>query len=589
MNLFVLVHDKGLIKGALTYSNKDDKAFKQKNLEGWGVYFAVNQFKQDRKEEHLIALRYAYADFDIAKRGDGQSREEKELKKSKLMSALLDHCPPTMIIDTSNGIQPLWELKDKNVSDENKKRYKNILKGIVEWSKLFGSAGDNVYDVSRILRLPDYYHQKEEPYLCKTINKNDIKYSYEELEAKFPYQEANKEKEYVSPVNTNLGIIDREISNIDFKDLIQRAFQSIGRPVSFDESGRMIDPIGGTTGTFIGRKGDRDYLCSSSHEPYKGNRITALADILQITNKEARKWIIDEYRLDYASLSKKQKIEEKKKDDEIISLYSYDDDVIPIKDAVKKDTSEDRFKISLDSLNEAFDGGFKSGDLVIISGASGMGKTTFSQTLVYDFCKQSIPCLYFSYECSVEHLNKKFLKMGIDEFYYAYTPRRNTSGEIGWIKEKIKEAVEKYSVKAIFIDHIDFLVPTNIKTSDNERIILKNITQELKGLAIELDIFIVLMAHIRNVHEKKDLDMHDIGYSAGIFQLADYVIMVQQTETKKDFGVSSGDLTNNERIIKIVKNRETGLLRFQKVAFNNNRYMPIDYAYSLEEINSFIK
>ncbi len=256
-----------------------------------------------------------------------------------------------------------------------------------------------------------------------------------------------------------------------------------------------------------------------------------------------------------------------------------EDQVLPIIEIVANQKNiNERFSTGFRIFDDIMKKGFKNGDLVIISGISGEGKTTFAQTLTYNLCKNVIPCLWFSYEVSIEELNRKFLEMGILDFYSAYAPKKNTTGNIEWIKEKIKEGWIKYATKVVFIDHIDFLTPIGIKTGDNETIALKKITTELKTLAIELDIVIVLMAHIKKLENNKEPEMQDIANSAGIFQLADYVFMLFRERNKqyKSFGGDiTGDLFTNNSIIKLVKNRETGQNKFLKVIYSKGRFTPL--------------
>jgi replicative DNA helicase len=261
------------------------------------------------------------------------------------------------------------------------------------------------------------------------------------------------------------------------------------------------------------------------------------------------------------------------------NFINCDDEVVHIKDAVDKKDKNEKFSSGFSVFDESMQGGFKFGDLAIISGISGQGKTTLAQTLTYNLCKQGLPCIWFSYECSVEHLNSKFEEMGISDFYYAYTPKKNTTGKLDWIKAKIKEGYVKHATKFVFIDHLDFLIPTNLKTSDNQSIVLKNIATELKSLAIELKIVIVAMAHIRKIENNREPEMQDIGYSAGVFQLSDYVIMVYREKNpqyKSFSGENSGDTFTNNTIIKYVKNRATGQLKFIKCQYANGKFIEID-------------
>lgn len=262
-----------------------------------------------------------------------------------------------------------------------------------------------------------------------------------------------------------------------------------------------------------------------------------------------------------------------------------DDQVILLEEAVDMSKLNcERYSTGFKEFDEAMLGGLKNGDLVIISGKSGQGKTTYSQTLTYNYCKQAIPTLWFSYEVTLEHLHRKFKEMGMPEFYQVFVPKINTTGHLKWIKEKIQEAVKKFDTKIIFIDHIDFLIPDTIgRSQDNTSAYLKMITTQLKSLAIELEVIIVCMAHLKKLSQDQEPDMEDIGYSAGIYQLADYVIMIHRESTKKavQFGelpkemIDQTNLYTNNAIVKIVKNRETGIAKMMKVKHINNLFKSI--------------
>jgi len=263
-----------------------------------------------------------------------------------------------------------------------------------------------------------------------------------------------------------------------------------------------------------------------------------------------------------------------------VDAHITDDKVLPLSEIAErdKDKGTDRFSTGFVDFDEVMEGGFKEGDLVVISGISGEGKSSYGQTLTYNLCNKGIPTLWFSYEVSAKHLDKKFRKMGIDQFYHVYTPEKNTTGKLEWIKYKIKESYLKYMTKVVIIDHIDFLTPTDIKNSDNETIALKKITTELKTLAIKLNMTIIIMAHLKKLPEGKEPDMQDIGHSAGIFQLADYVFMIWREKEKRSFGSnkfknSDGDLVTNKSVIKIVKNRETGQLKYIVCRYIDERFI----------------
>lgn len=216
MPLICLLDDKKKIKGLRTFYQKDEAFLREENEKGFGVFFAVNEFdisderlEEERKKLALIdpdkarsltkrnnefctKLRYVYGDLDVAKASEGLTREKKDSKKDVLLKALLEYCEPTLVINTSNGLQPLWQITDTEPTDENKAAYVKVNRGIVEWSKQFGCKADNVFDCSRILRLFGYKHQKEEPYVCDFNHKSKKVYSLKQLAEKFPVVEEVK-------------------------------------------------------------------------------------------------------------------------------------------------------------------------------------------------------------------------------------------------------------------------------------------------------------------------------------------------------------------------------------------------------------
>jgi len=199
--------------------------------------------------------------------------------------------------------------------------------------------------------------------------------------------------------------------------------------------------------------------------------------------------------------------------------------------------------------------------------------TTFMRTLTYNLTKFNVQCLWFSYEVSLNELHRKFAEMKIADHYHVYTPTKLVTGEIEWIREKIIESTQKYGTKVIFIDHIDFLTPKNTRNSDNETIALKKIVTELKSLANELEVIIILAAHVKKLPDNRQPEMQDIGYSAGIFQLADSVFIVYRHKLEQAMGEElEGDLFSNISTIKIVKNRDTGILKYIKCIYEDERY-----------------
>ena len=237
-----------------------------------------------------------------------------------------------------------------------------------------------------------------------------------------------------------------------------------------------------------------------------------------------------------------------------------DDSVVHIKEAAeRKGEYTEPYSIGYPIFDDALKGGVRAGNLIIITGKSGEGKTTLAQNIAVNLSKEILPSLFFSYEVIIDDLYAKFKEMGAeDEEFFLYTPKKNTSGQLKWVKEKIKEGLEKYHTKFVFIDHIDFLTPSKVENSDQHRIMLRNICQEFKSMAIELEIVIFLLAHVRKILYGKEIELQDVAESAGIYQNADFVFSIAREYAKQNIGGKKVEVVTDESIMKLLKNRITG-------------------------------
>lgn len=432
--VYVLIHDQNKVQYTQTFYEEDKELFKKLNAEGWGVFVSVNEFEATEKEmaemgvktkrniPFLSKINAVFADLDVAKKGDGKTREQKEAAKELLLLDLYDFCPPSRVIDTSNGIQPFWDLKDVKLGDQ--KQYVRVINAIIEWSMEHGAMGDKVKDVTRVLRCPGYYHMKETPYMVQSKYDDKFVYTLDELEGKFKNW-IREEKEVVikKPVG-KLDDLSLAIDCLDIQEIAKRAFASIGRPADFNGKDKLVLD-GRETGTFQGRKGDRGYIASSSHEPFKGNRITVVADIKQITNKEARQWLIDEFNLKKeVEVRKRKKIIEGVKIDRV--GYVIDEDVR-------------MFTWGTPALDREITP-LEGGQFNLITGNTNMGKTTFSFDVAQKNAKMGHKVLYLSLEQSRQGVFNRHARSKAGITKAEWRDRKNISPNK---KEKFRLAIDE--------------------------------------------------------------------------------------------------------------------------------------------------
>jgi archaellum biogenesis ATPase FlaH len=373
---------------AMYYTSYNEEGFKKLNRQGFGVYFSPNGFDGRRLKDKLSVINAVYADLDVAKDGDDSTTKQIVEGKIRIVKALLEYFAPAYIIETKNGVQPIWLLENCDVTKENIKLHKRVLKGIIEWSKQFGAKGDNVYDITRVLRLPNYYHMKSKPYRCRAMSYNSDRYELWYLAEAFPYEEEEEVQEYQPKlIQTSYAEIDR----IPFQDLVIRAFASENRQASFDKQKRLILD-GRLTGTHQGKIGDGDFLASSSHEPYKGNRVTVVADIKKISNKDAFKWIKEEYNLTLTKQIKSKSIEEtnEKIEDQEIEPDIFDEDV-------------QVFTWGTERLNNVLTP-IQPNQFNVLAGTTGTGKTTFAFDVAIKNAVQGKKILFLTLEMTTKEI-----------------------------------------------------------------------------------------------------------------------------------------------------------------------------------------
>lgn len=543
--VYCLKHDKENL-GVRTYYEIDRELFTKMNKQGWGVFLAVNDFEatQDQMDKlgvktkrnipFLEKINYVFADLDIGKAGDGQTREEREEKKTALLFEVYEVCPPSMVLDTSNGLQPLWKLKDSNTSEEYQARYVAVINAIIDWSKAHGGAGDKVKDVARILRMPNFNHMKEEPYMVKTRCKEDFIYTLEELEEKFKdYLKPPEEKQIFKPVDkTKLDDLSRAIEGLNFQDIIIRAFASTNRRAEFDKQNRIILD-GRLTGTFQGKNGDRRYLASSSHEPFEGNCITAVADIKQITNKEARAWIIEEFGL--RERVQKTKAKEILKPKELKKMKGY-------------------YSWGTRELTESF-APIKKSTYSIIGGGYGVGKTPFCVNLALANVELGHKVLYLSLEMDTEeihdHLARKRADITISEEIYEkipelkqrlYDEKRKELNEMeGFVLKGVRGGVDVTweGLVGLIDGEFDLIIVDNfnlIKRIDrlNQYEHEGELSKRFLGLAMEKQTPIIVVHHYSKGGAR---ELEKTGYSLGgnakIMNDAQRIVLLER-KTKYD-------------------------------------------------------
>lgn len=244
--------------------------------------------------------------------------------------------------------------------------------------------------------------------------------------------------------------------------------------------------------------------------------------------------------------------------------------------ANQKLDSTEVFPTQMEIFDKALRGGFRLGNIVIVAAMTGHGKTSVVQDWTMSFTEnvKKTGVLWFSYEVTVADLWSNFKEMGMNTENTAVIPAKHTSGNVLWVEEKIKEAKEKFGIKVAVIDHLGFLLP---KTSGvlgknmslNQAAFVTQIVRDLKTIAINEEIIIILPVHVAKIKGRTNVDQEDIKDSSGIAQEADCVFLLER-EKNKDSSIEEYYTENTK--ITLSKNRKYGSTPFGWFTMINRRF-----------------
>lgn len=259
----------------------------------------------------------------------------------------------------------------------------------------------------------------------------------------------------------------------------------------------------------------------------------------------------------------KKRIEEKKA--EAPSVIEDDCD-IKLMSQIAGDITDDMtvsYPTGYKDIDDNFMGGLKEGDLFFITGYSGHGKTSICQTMTYNLDRKGHPTMWFSFEVPIGEVWRKFKDMKVGDNFQAYAPEKIITPNLEWVKKKIIEARDRFKTKIVFIDHLGYLAmePKNYDSNvaNNLSTIMGMICRQLKTLAIQENVAIVLLGHLRKpmTGRTEEPTIHDIKDSAGVSQESDAVIIIhRKRKAVKDSGTD--DIFERDTTVKIEKNRRTG-------------------------------
>jgi replicative DNA helicase len=200
-------------------------------------------------------------------------------------------------------------------------------------------------------------------------------------------------------------------------------------------------------------------------------------------------------------------------------------------------------------------GGAELSDLIIIAGASSMGKTSFALKLLLNFLIRGKNCMVFSMEMSNKQLTTRLIAMetdinikdiryrNLDQADYSkindsYTKLEKLnlimdgeSSKLTDILNKIKKNVISKGTEIIFIDYLQLVTYTTKKGNRQEEV--AKIARSLKNIAKETNTVVIALSQLNranSIRDNKRPILSDLRESGEIEQAADIIMFAYREE-----------------------------------------------------------
>jgi len=190
--------------------------------------------------------------------------------------------------------------------------------------------------------------------------------------------------------------------------------------------------------------------------------------------------------------------------------------------------------------------------LVVVSGVTNVGKTTFAMNLANDFVSRGVSTLVFPFERGIDSVGGRFLQVNLDKSedelrmldddewslaikkcvnlpLYLSVPKKDD------IIDTIVKSRRIFNTKVVIVDHLDYLVR---HVSGNRESEISNTLQNLKRVAEEYGVLLIIITHIRKIEQagtdsKRKPYMDDLKGSSSLSQDPETVIMLYNEDDDK--------------------------------------------------------
>jgi len=231
------------------------------------------------------------------------------------------------------------------------------------------------------------------------------------------------------------------------------------------------------------------------------------------------------------------------------------------KDVIGKVDYSRYLRTGIQSIDDVlYRNGYGSGQLCVLASRPGCGKTAYALNFLKNVCTTGHGVLLFNLEMGVNQIMKRIfsIKSGLhmrrfedglapdDKMQTLRETTETVKGWNCWIRDNVyrldhilataRGMHRKHNVNGIIIDYCQLIKPMSKNISREQQV--AEISRELKLLAKDLDIPILLLAQVNRESERDDRSpiMSDLRESGALEQDADSIIFLWQTLSEREQG-----------------------------------------------------
>ena len=229
------------------------------------------------------------------------------------------------------------------------------------------------------------------------------------------------------------------------------------------------------------------------------------------------------------------------------------------KDVIGKVDYSRYLRTGIQSIDDVlYRNGYGAGQLCVLASRPGCGKTAYALNFLKNVCTAGHGVLLFNLEMGVNQIMKRIfsIKSGLhmrrfedglapeDKMQTLQETTETVKGWNCWIRDNVyrldhilataRGMHRKHNLNGIIIDYCQLIKPMSKNISREQQV--AEISRELKLLAKDLDIPILLLAQVNRASERDDRSpiMSDLRESGALEQDADSIIFLWQTLSERE-------------------------------------------------------